>query len=65
MLLVLAWTACTVPQDSDEDTDVRVPATPDVTPGVDKTAYISIALSICLVPLFWAVERRIAEAQLK
>jgi len=28
--------------------------------GVDKTAYTSIAISICLIPLFWAVERRIA-----
>ena len=27
--------------------------------GVDKTAYVSIVVSVCLVPLFWAVERRI------
>jgi hypothetical protein len=42
MLLWLAGTACSVPDETDGDTDVRVPATPDVTPGVDKTAYVRL-----------------------
>ena len=27
--------------------------------GVDRTAYTSIALSVCLIPLFWVVEHRV------
>jgi predicted MFS family arabinose efflux permease len=27
--------------------------------GMDTTAYVSIAMSACMVPLFWAVERRV------
>jgi predicted MFS family arabinose efflux permease len=27
--------------------------------GVDTAAYVSIGLSVCLVPLFWAVEHRV------
>ena len=27
--------------------------------GVDGTAYVSIGLSVCLIPLFWVVEHRL------
>lgn len=32
--------------------------------GIDKTAYASIALGICVLPLFWIVERRVTKSRL-
>ncbi len=30
--------------------------------GVNSTAYVSIALSVCLIPMFWVVEHRVRRA---